>query len=226
MNLSIAQKQQALLIEEAERCGITSKLVAPGLLVQCEVTGLNVLPHLLEKSAATGKLALKHLFVSSSISGARLLERESIESAAKKHCMQSEARLCIWSGKKCHPDDLRTCQLTQVIAHYEFMNTDGKIRLDPLLNLLRGHRRKKDNPELWPIIAAIVSYTLDGRSEVEAAVLSPSGQYLAACVAVKNWLGLKTRQIGLLYAIRDHEVVGRIVTGKRTDEGWILEKVI
>ena len=173
-----------------------------------------------------GKVALKSLFVSSSVSGARLLEEESIASATGKHCLQKEANLCIWSGKKCHPDDLRTCQLTRVTAHFEFMTTNGEIRLEALLNLLNGLRRKTDKQELWPTIAANLSEILDCRSQVEAAVLSPSGEHLAVCVETKNWLGLKTRQAGLLYAIRDHEAVGRIVTGKRGSEGWGVEKVI
>jgi hypothetical protein len=221
-----AETQQPLLAEEGEKCDVTNRLVLPGLLVRCEVTGKNVLPYLLEKSAATGKMALKQLFVSSSISGARLLEEESIASATGKHCLPREAKLCVWSGKKCHLDDLRICQLTHVTAHFEFMTTDGGIRLEPLLNLLNGLRRKTDKQELWPTIAANMSQVLDGRSHVEAAVLSPSGEHLAVCLETRNWLGLKTRQAGLLYAVRDHEAVGRIVTGKRGTEAWSLEKII
>ena len=161
---------------------------------------------------------------SSSISAARLLEEESIKSATGKHCLQKEAKLCIWSGKKCHPDDLRTCELTHVTAHFEFMTTNRGTRLEPLLNLLDGLRRKTDKQELWPTIAADMSRKLDGRAQVEAAVLSPSTEHLAVCLETKNWLGLKTRQAGLLYAIDDHEAVGRIVTGKRGTEVWSLEK--
>jgi hypothetical protein len=81
-------------------------------------------------------------------------------------------------------------------------------------------RRKTDKQESWPTIAANMSQILDGRSQVEAAVLSPTGEYLAVCLETNNWLGLKTRQAGLLYAIRDHEAAGRIVTGKRGTEVW------
>ena len=101
-----------------------------------------------------------------------------------------------------------------------------KIRLEPLVNLSNGLRRKTDNQELWPTIAANVSQVLEARSQVEAAILSPSGEHLAVCLETKNWLGLKTRQAGLLYAIRDHEAVGRIVSGKRGTEVWGLEKII
>jgi hypothetical protein len=106
------------------------------------------------------------------------------------------------------------------------MTTNGQIRLEPLVNLLNGLRRKTDKQELWPTIAANVSQILDTRSQVEAAVLSPGGEHLAVCLETRNWLGLKTRQAGLLYAIRDNEVVGRIVTGKRGTEVWGLEKII
>src|SRR5450755_1811548 len=222
-----AETQQPLLLEEAEKCDVTNRLVVPGLLVRCEVTGQKVLPSLLEKSAAPGKMALKGFFVSSSISGTRLLEEESIASATGKYCLKQEAKLCEWSGKKCHPDDLRTCQLTHAVAHFEFMTTGGETRLEPLLSLLNGLRRKADKPELWPTIVANVSQILDGRSRVEAAVLSPSGDRLAVCLETKNWLGLKTRQSGLVYAIRDHEAIGRVVKGKRRpDVGWGLERII
>ena len=33
--------------------------------------------------------------------------------------------------KKIHPDDLRTCELTQASAHFEFMTTNGACRLAP-----------------------------------------------------------------------------------------------
>jgi superfamily II DNA or RNA helicase len=221
-----AETQQTLLAEEAERCDVTNKLVVPGLLLRCEVTGKKALPCQLEKSAATGKVALKQFFVSSSISGARLLEEESIASATGKHCLQKEAKVCLWSGKKCHPDDLKTCQLTHLTAHFEFMTTNGEIRLEPLLNLLNGLRRKTDKQELWATIADNMSQILDGRSQVEAAVLSPSGEHMAVCLETKNWLGLKTRQAGFLYAIRDHEAIGKIVTGKRGTGVWGLEKTI
>ena len=217
--------QQPLLADEAETCAVTNTMVVPGLLMRCEVTGKKVLPSLLENSVSSGKWALKQLFVASSISGARLLEEESIASATGKHCLQSEAKLCLWSGKKCHPEDLRVCQLTQVSAHFEYMTTNGRIQLEPLLNLLNGVRRKTDKRDLWPAISAQMSPIVDGRSQVEAAALSPSGQHMAICLEMRNWLGLKTRQVGLLYGINDHEVVGRIVTGKRGAQVWNLEKV-
>jgi hypothetical protein len=221
-----AETRLPLLAEEAERCAVTNKVVVPGLLVRCEATGKKVLPVLLEKSDATGKVALKQLFVSSSISGARLLEEESIASATGKHCLQKEAKLYIWSGKKCHPDDLRTCQLTHVSVHFEFVTANSEIRLESLLNLLNGLRRKTDKQELWASIAADMSQILGGRAQVEAAGLSPSGEHLAVCLETKNWLGLRTRQAGLLCAISDHEAVGRIVIGKRGTQEWELEKVI
>ena len=132
----------------------------------------------------------------------------------------------MWSGKKIHPDDLRTCELTQVNAHFEFMTVNGACRLGPLINLLNGLRRKADKPELWTKIAEDMSRIADAKSQVEAAILSPSQQYLAVCLETKNWLGLKTRQAGLLYSIQEQEAVGRIAAGKRGAQGWLLEKTL
>jgi superfamily II DNA or RNA helicase len=219
-----AETGQPLLTEESEKCDVTGKVVVPGVLVKCEVSGKKVMPSLVERSAVTEKRALKQFFVSSSISGVRALQDESVASATRKYCLPTEARLCMWSGKKIHPDDLRTCDLTRMNAHFEFMTTNGAFCLEPLVNLLNGLRRKADRPELWTKIADDISKLMNGKSQVEAAILSPSERYLAVCLETKNWLGLKTRQAGLLYAIQEQEAVGRIVAGKRGAEGWTLEK--
>lgn len=116
-----------------------------------------------------------------------------------KYCLGSEGELCLWGGKKYHPEDLRTCQ--------------------PLFDLLNGIRRTTDREDLWHSISVLASRRGEARSEVEAAILSPSGECLAVSLEAKNWLGLRTRQSGLLYAIRDGEAVGRIVLGKRGDQG-------
>jgi hypothetical protein len=200
--------------------------VVPGILEQCEVSGKRALPRELEKSVATGKKALKRFFVSSSISGARFLDGEGIVSATGKQCLEKEAKECVWSSRKCHPDDLRTCELTQVTTHFEYMTSNGGIRLEPLLNLLNGVRRKSDKQELWPKVVEDISRVLGGRSEIEAAVSSAGGDHLAVSLETKNWLGLKTRQAGFLYAIRDRATVGRVVLGKRGTEGWALQEVL
>ena len=179
---------------------------------------------MVERSAVSGKRALKEYFVASSISGAHALQDESIAAASAQYCLPAEAKLCMWSGKKIHPDDLRSCELTRTNAHFEFMTANGECRLEPLVDLLNGLRRKSDRPELWTTIAKIVSRIAAAKSQVEAAILSPSGQYLAVCVETKNWLGLKTRQAGLLYSVPEHEAIGRLVAGKRGAQGWALEK--
>lgn len=221
-----AETGQPLLPEESEKCDETGKIVVPGVLLRCEVSNKKVLPSLLERSAVTGKRALREFFVSSSVSGIRALQAESIASASGKYCVPAEAKLCMWSGKKIHPEDLRTCDLTQMNAHFEFMITNGACRLEPLLNLLNGLRRKADKQELWARIAEDLSRIANIKSQVEAAILSPSEQYLAVCVETRTWLGLKTRQTGLLYSIPEQETVGRIVTGKRGTQGWTLEKAL
>ena len=83
-----------------------------------------------------------------------------------------------------------------------------------------------DRQDLWPSISLLASRTVEARSEVEAAILSPSGEYLAVVLEAKDWLGLTTRQSGLLYAIRDGEAVGRIVVGKRGGQGWVPQITI
>lgn len=213
-----------LIAGEAERCEVTGKLVVPGLLSSCEVTGRRVLPSELEKSPISGRRALKNFFVSSSVSGVRFLLGEGIVSAAGKHCLEQEAKLCLWSGKRCHPEDLRICQLTRVTAHFEFMTDNGATYLEPLVNLLNGLDRSADQADLWPSIAGTVSRSLDG--QVQAALYSPTGRHLALCIEAKNWFGLKVRYAGLVYAVRERLAVGRIVLGKREPEGWKFERAL
>jgi hypothetical protein len=221
-----SETNHLLLPEEGEKCEVTGKLVVPGILEQCEASGKRVLPRELETSAATGKKALKRFLVSSSISGARFLFGEGIASSTGKQCLQKEAKVCIWSSRKCHPDDLRTCQLTHVTAHFEYMTINGGIRLEPLLNLLNGVQRKSDRQELWATVVKDLSRELGSGSQIEAAVSSPGGEHLAVSLKAKSWLGLKTRQAGFLYAIHDRAPVGRIVLGKREEAGWILQEVL
>jgi superfamily II DNA or RNA helicase len=221
-----AETNRPLLKCEAETCEVTGKVVMPGFLAECEVTGKRVLPSELEKSAATGKRALKRFFVSSSISGARLLEEEAVRSATGKFCGPLEAKSCIWSGRQCHPDDLRTCQLTGITAHFEFMTASTDPRLESLLTLLNGIRRNADRSDLWPTVITNTSKILGRPTRIEAAESSPSGDLLAVSIETKSWLRLKTRQTGFLYSLQDNAVVGRIISGKRDEKGWTLEKTL
>jgi hypothetical protein len=106
------------------------------------------------------------------------------------------------------------------------MTNKGETRLEPLLSLLNGLRRNADKPEVWTKIIEDTSRVLRGQSQIEAAVSSPAGDHVAVCLEMKSWLGLKIRQVGLLYAIRDRVAVGRVVLGRRETEGWVLEKVL
>jgi hypothetical protein len=40
------------------------------------------------------------------VSGARLLQRVAVRSVAGKYCAPIEAKTCMWSGRRTHPDDL------------------------------------------------------------------------------------------------------------------------
>jgi len=113
-----------------------------------------------------------------------------------------------------------------VTAHFEYMTSNGGIRLEPLLNLLNGVQRKSDKQNLWATVVEDLSRELGSRSQIEAAVSSPGGEHLAVSLETKSWLGLKTRQAGFVYAIRDRAPVGRVVLGKREAGGWVLQEVL
>jgi superfamily II DNA or RNA helicase len=215
------ETRQPLSVSEAERCGVTGKHVRPGILELCAITQKRVLPSELERCAVTGQRVLKRLLVTSSVTGARILEEVSVRSATGSVCAPVEAKPCLWSGRKFHPDDLRVCELTGLTIHFEFATANSKPRLESLVDLLNGIKRTADEPQLWNAVTAKVAAALgSGRCRVEAAALSPDRRYLAVCTEVRTLLGFRVRQAGLVYAIGDHSVVGQVAQGRRTSEGW------
>jgi hypothetical protein len=216
------ETRQPLAPGEGERCEISGEVVRPGILKRCSTTHKAVLPSELERCAASGKRVLKKLLVTSSISQARILERYAQQSAAGKFCAPVEARRCTWSGRKFHPDDLRTCALTGVPVHFEYATSDSSVCLQSLSDLLYGLRRTADGSDLWETIAAKASAALGrGRCRLEAAQTSPDGRHLAVCSEVRTFLGLKVHQAGILYSVNDDEIIGHFALGKRTPGGWI-----
>jgi hypothetical protein len=132
---------------------VTGKQVQPGVLETCEITGKYVLPSELERCMATGKRPLRRLLVISSVSQGRVLKDVAIHSTGGNFCAPCEARECFWSGRKSHPDDLRTCVLTGLPIYYEFTTAEGAPRLQPLAELIDGVRRTADERLLWDNVA-------------------------------------------------------------------------
>jgi hypothetical protein len=215
------QTRQYLTVDEAEQCEATGRYVKPGILEPCAITQKRVLPSELLRCAETGKKAIKKLFVKSSLTGADILEESAIRSATGKFCASVEAKPCLWSGRKSHPDDLRVCELTGLPIHIEFVTSNTNPSFQPLVDLLNGIKRTTDAPQLWGTVKTKLEAALgSGRCRVEAAVLSPDKKHLAVYAEVRTLLGLRMRQAGLVYAIEDHSIVGRVVQGRRTSKGW------
>lgn len=213
--------EKPLVPGEGQNCEITGYLVDPNILVRCAVSGTLAIPSELEQCAASENWALKKYFVTSSVSGARVLERFTLRSSKGKFCTPAEGRRCMWSGRKYHPDDLRTCALTGIPVHFKFITSDGTAKLRPLTDLLYGMRRTADASDLWDSIAAKASASLGGgRWRLEAAQTSPDGRHLAVCSEVRSLLGRSVQQAGLLYSFSDDQIVGRIALGKRSPTGW------
>lgn len=211
-----------IAIDEAEKCEITGHLVRAGILEKCEVTGKMVLPIGLERCSLTGKRALKRYFVSSSLSGVRFLEQIAQRSSTGTFCTPTERQTCAWSGRTAHPDDIRTCELTGLSIHREFMTPTAPYRLQPLIEMLNGVRRNSDGIERWPEVASqLASAKNGGKYRVEAAIVSPDNRHLATSSESRALLGLRVYQIGALYDVSAKSIVGRICVGKRGKESWI-----
>jgi hypothetical protein len=219
--LTCHETRQPLTVAEAEQCEVTGNYVRPGILEPCAVTQKRVLPSELLRCAATGKWVLKRLLVTSSLTGAQILEEIAVRSVTGKYCAPVETKPCLWSGRKCHPDDLRACELTGLPIHFEFATVNSNPRLQPLIDLLDGVKRTADEAHLWDSVTTKVAATLGkGRCRIETAVLSPDKRHLAVCSEVRTLFGFKVHQVGLVYTIGEHAVVGRVAQGRRTSEGW------
>lgn len=218
-----SETKQPLLLEESEKCEATGKIVTKGILEKCEVTKKRVVPSELGKSTITGKKALKKFFVSSSVSGAEFLENEGIKSITGKFCVPIEAKKCIWSGQITHPDDIRTCQITDLPVHFQYIKTkNNQTYLESLSNLLDGISHKSDEKDTWSSIVTKTTEILGNRkNEIESTELSLDGELLAICMQVRTMLGLKMRHAGFIYSKKDNIVLGRIGRGKREVNGWI-----
>jgi superfamily II DNA or RNA helicase len=216
------ETHQFMALREAEQCEVTGHSVRPGILEVCAVTHKRVLPSELLKCAATGKRVVKSLLVTSSLSGAQILEDVAVRSVTGKYCAPVEAKPCLWSGGKFHPDDLRVCELTGLSIHFEFATANINPRLQALVDLLDGIKRTTDEAQMWDAMTTKVSAMLGGgRCRVEAAILSPDRQHLAICTEVRTLLGFRVRQAGLVYDIGKHSVVGRVAQGRRSSKGWL-----
>lgn len=216
------ETRQPILLLEAEQCAITNTYVRPGVLEECSVSQKRALPREMERCAATGKRALRNFLVTSSLSGGRILEQVAIRSATGKFCAPIEARSCLWSARRCHPEDLRECWLTNLPLHFELATSGRHPSLEVLLDLLDGKRRTENEPEQWTTIAQKLEAALGkGRCRVVAASLSPDKSHLAVCAEVRTLLGLQRRHAGAIYSLRDNSIVGRVALGKRTPAGWL-----
>jgi hypothetical protein len=147
--------------------------------------------------------------------------RLAVRSIAGKYCAPAEAKVCMWSGHRSHPEDLRVCSLTGIPFHVEFAAPVDKPYLQPLGDLLHGVRRTADALDRWDDVASKASTALRSRCRVETANLSPDKRHLAICSEVRTLLGLRVQQAGLLYSIEDGSIVGHIAMGKRTAKGWV-----
>jgi hypothetical protein len=151
-------------------------------LERCEISGKKVLPIGLDRCTVTGKRTLKKFLVGSSLSETRVLEKVAIRSAGGLFCTPAEAAICVWTGYKYHPDDIRKCELTGLPVHFGYITPSAPFRLRPLIEMLDGVKRNSDRSEKWHDIADLIAAaTKGGKCYVQAAILSPNNKHLATC---------------------------------------------
>jgi superfamily II DNA or RNA helicase len=215
------ETRQTIARTEAETCAASGKAVRPGVLETCAVTGKRVLPSLLATCRATGDRVLRDRLVTSSVSNALMRRDKAVESRSGTLCLPAEAETCAWSGRTVHPDDVRTCALTGLSIHADYAAPSTPPRLRPLIEMLDGTRHNMDEDGLWDRIAQRLRHALKGGTlRIEAAILSPSRQRLAACAEARTMFGFRVHQVGAVYDLDDHAIIGRLAKGKRNGRGW------
>jgi hypothetical protein len=151
-----------------------------------------------------------------------LLKERAVQSGAGLFCLPAEAGACLWSGRKAHPDDLRTCAITGLPIHTDYVTSQSPPRLRPLVEMLDGMRHNADQGEIWDRIALCLTRALKGgKCRIEAATLSPSKERLATCAESKTMLGLRVHQVGVVYDLIDDAIIGRLAEGKRNGRSWV-----
>lgn len=216
------ETRQALLPDEAEKCEITGYFVRAGILQRCDVSGKKVLPIGIEPCAVSGKRVLKKFLVNSSVSNVRLLREIAIKSAGNVFCTPTEAEVCAWSGRKAHPEDMRKCELTGLLIHFEFVTLDAPRRLQALAELLDGKTSYSDETGRWEEVADhIAAMANGGKYKVESAKCSPDRQRLATCSELRTMFGMRVQQVGTVYDLATGRVVGRMPKGKRDKNHWV-----
>lgn len=204
---------------EGERCAATGKLVVPGLLEECSISKQRVLPSELERSAASGRKALPRYLVRSSVSNLRILGDEALQAADGTYCSMGESRPCVWSGRRFHPTDIRTCAISGISFHVHFATSNLPVRLLPLVKLLDNSVSQQDEVALWPKFAQAATVLLRSKVKIEAATLAPDGRHLAVAAELRTYLGLRVQHVGFVSS-KDGQVIGRIAIGKRNATGW------
>lgn len=213
------ETRQSIAKTEAEQCEETGKFVRPGILVTCEASGKRVLPSQSARCSVTNKMVLRRILVSSSISQTLVLPDSAIRSISGKYCLPAECQSCAWTGQAYHPDDLGICTLTDLPICAEFL-TKQNSRLKPLFELLNDVGRAAGD-EGHPILEAALSKALNGQKcRIVSGAISSTKNAFAVCAEIKTLLGLKTNYMGFVFSPRGREIIGKIVQGKRTKQGW------
>ena len=213
--------KKSLLESEGERCAVTKSLVAPGVLELCSVSEQMVIPTELETCSVAEIKGLKKYFVRSSVSDSRMISDYALRALSGAYCTPREGLICLWSGERWHPEDIRTCSLTGISIHVDFATGNPPI-LSPLLEQLQGHLRSTEQPTTWHIIEPLLSSAIGhSRTQIQSSELSPSGHHLAVCAEIKTMLGMRKHYAGFIYSITKRSIVGKITQGKRAQESWL-----
>lgn len=217
---------------------ISGKKAEPEYFTKCDFTDFDILKNEAKtsqvsgkqyrideelKSLISGKNGHKNEFILCSETKQPLLEGEAVKSIHGKFCVPDETKMCSWSEKFYHPDDLKRCSLTGLRMYSRHLTTSEPFCLETLFDLLQQTNHKNDKLEMWSqIVNKIESGLKSGKCTIKAAALSPTGNNITIFIESKAWIGLKVRHIGSIYSLRDSCLVGHAAIGKFENRKWNL----
>jgi nitrogen fixation protein FixH len=209
VNCSITKKP---ITKSEAGTSISGRLASLRYLTRCEFNNKPILTNEARISQISGK---QYYFKEQKISSISLLrghKSEFVYSSKpqfKLSCCVKEAIQCQWSNELFYPDDTRKCPITKLCFSKHFLNSENVFEI--MDYVFDKTNKCSDDFELLKNIENMVRIHYKHHIKIINALLSPNHDKMYIYAQKSILFGLFTREIGFLYSINDHKIIGKIV---------------
>jgi hypothetical protein len=191
---------------------ISGRLASLQYLTRCEFNNKPILTNEARVSQISGKQYYCKEQKISSISLLRGHKSEFVYSSKpqfKLSCCVKEAIQCQWSNELFYPDDTRKCPITKLCFSKHFLNSENVFEI--MDYVFDKTNKCSDDFELLKNIENMVRIHYKHHIKIFNALLSPNHDKMYIYAQKSIFFGLFTREIGFLYSINDHKIIGKII---------------